>query len=127
MAYYNQGEDCKICLSPYLTPIEVLPCQHSMCLTCYQNLEYSAQLLTCPFCRGPIEAWKRIGIFECAIFNMKEILSHTGRGTNIQYLILWSTGAKTWEPRENISLDLLQEYRRRRVAANTRRWRLNQR
>jgi hypothetical protein len=54
---------CKVCLSPYVQPLELIPCEHVVCFACSKKLlkEASkipcAQLL-CPECRTPVSNFK---------------------------------------------------------------------
>ena len=48
---------CSICLSLMVEPV-VMPCQHAICLSCFNNTVSSANL-ACPICRMRISIWCR--------------------------------------------------------------------
>ena len=48
---------CSICLSLMVEPV-VMPCQHALCLGCFNNTVKSANL-ACPICRMRISVWCR--------------------------------------------------------------------
>lgn len=55
-------------------------------------------------------------------YEVDMVIGHRGRGTWIEYRILWQDGTTTWEPRTNLNCPrLLNEYRRKLVIYRIRR------
>lgn len=53
-AVAQAGDDCCVCLEPFLIPVQCDPCDHVLCTACVQALSKPS----CPLCRAEIAALK---------------------------------------------------------------------
>ncbi|PVD36462.1 hypothetical protein C0Q70_03446 [Pomacea canaliculata] len=53
MAALHDDMTCAVCTEVYISP-RFLPCHHSFCLACLEELEYRyGDIIPCPTCRAP--------------------------------------------------------------------------
>ncbi|GAB0207418.1 E3 ubiquitin-protein ligase Topors-like [Grus japonensis] len=56
----RREDTCPICLGPLEDPAGVDPCRHAFCHACIQRWAATALAATCPLCRQPIAAIRRL-------------------------------------------------------------------
>ena len=138
----RQELNCPICLETKADRVR-LGCSHIICLSCSLDLMESGSS-TCPTCRASISELKIIDLLgrghnsilnEDTIVNpptrryeVEAILGTTNPrgGRDALYIIKWSNGEITREPRANLigCSDIWREYQRRRHRENVRRSRI---
>lgn len=60
---------CQICVEILIEPV-TLPCNHTLCNTCFQSTIEKANLC-CPFCRRRISSWTRYHTRRNSLVNME--------------------------------------------------------